>query len=64
LTGHEEIRPWGWNDHPSKTIKRVGEGVIFGEPIDFQQDKDITHIESPSSTMILLIRKLLEMKLI
>jgi hypothetical protein len=40
---------------PSKVVNKVGEGVSSGEPIAFQQDKDMTHIEAPSSTMVLLI---------
>jgi hypothetical protein len=56
LTEQEEIRPWGQNDRPSKSVKRVGEGVSSGEPIDFQQDKEITHVNSRSLTMVLLIR--------
>jgi hypothetical protein len=56
LTRKEEIRPWGQNDHPWKVVKRVREGVSYGEPIAFQQDKNITHVKAPSSMTILLIR--------
>jgi hypothetical protein len=48
LTGQEGIIPCVQNNHSSKEIKRIGEGVSSGEPIAFQRDKDITHVEAPS----------------
>jgi hypothetical protein len=53
-TRKEEIIMCGLKDHPSKVVKRVGEGVSSREPMDFQQDKDMTHVEAPSSMMVLL----------
>jgi hypothetical protein len=36
-------------------VRKVGDGASSGEPMDFQQDKDIMHVEAPSSTTILPI---------
>jgi hypothetical protein len=56
LTGQEEMRPCGCNKFPSNAVKRFGEDVSFGELISFQHNKEITHVEAPSSTMVLLIK--------
>jgi hypothetical protein len=48
----------------SKEFKRVGEGVRSRELIAFQHDKDIMHVEVPSSTSILLTKILLQTTLI
>jgi hypothetical protein len=39
----------------SNVVNKVGEGVSSGEPIAFQQDRDMTHVEAPSSMMVLLM---------
>jgi hypothetical protein len=43
------------SDHPSNVVKRVGNRVSSGDPIAFQQDNDITHVEVPSSMTVLPI---------
>ena len=47
------MRPWGWKPLPSKAFRVVGDVTILGEPIDFQQDRDKTQVEAPSSKTIL-----------
>jgi len=53
--GKYEMRPCGLNDIPLNEVKRAREGVSSREPKYFQQDKDITYVEAPSSTTIFLI---------
>jgi hypothetical protein len=54
-TGKEEIIPCNLKDPPSNVVNKVEEGVRSGELMDFQQDRDMTHVEAPSSTTFLLI---------
>lgn len=44
--------PYGKKDRPSKDVRMVGDGVMGGEPRDFQQDMEITDVIDPSSTTI------------
>jgi hypothetical protein len=60
VIGHEGIRPCGRNERSLKAIKNVGEGVSSGELMAFHHDKDITHVEAPSSTTILFTKRLLQ----
>ena len=47
------MRPWVWKPHPSKDLRVIGDVTSSGEPIAFQQDKDKTEVEAPSSKTIL-----------
>ena len=47
------MRPWGWKPHPSKDFRVVGDVTSLGEPIAFQQDRDKTEVEAPSSKIVL-----------
>jgi hypothetical protein len=54
-TRKEKISPCGLNNHRSNVVNKVGEGERSGEPIVFQQDRDMTNFKDPSSTTVLLI---------
>ena len=47
------MRPWGWKPHPSKAFRVIGDVTSSREPIDFQQDRDKTEVEDPSSKTVL-----------
>ena len=52
-TERDVMRPWGWKPHPLKAFRVVGDVKNSGEPIAFQQDKDKTEVEAPSSKTVL-----------
>ena len=45
-------RPWGWETHPSKYFKVVGDFITLGEPMALQQAIDKTEVEAPSSKTV------------
>ena len=47
------MRPWGWKPRPSKAFRVVGDVTSSGDPIAFQQDRDKTEVEAPSSKTVL-----------
>jgi hypothetical protein len=44
--------PCGWNEQPSKAVRRVGDRDKMGWPMAFQHANEITHVEVPSSTTV------------
>ena len=48
------MRPWGWKPHPSKVFRVIGDVTSLVEPISFQQDRDKTEVEAPSSKTVLM----------
>ena len=42
----------GLRECPLNVAKRVGEGTGEGDPMAFQLDIDITHVEAPSSITV------------
>ena len=52
-TARDDMRPWGWKPHPSKAFRVVGDVTSSGELIAFQQNRDKTEAEAPSSKIVL-----------
>ncbi len=54
--GKAGIIPCGLQECPSNAVRRVGEGTTKGDPMAFEKDIDMTHVEAPSS---IIVRKIL-----
>ena len=51
-TAREDMRPWGWKPRLSKALRVAGNVTRLGEPRDFQEDRDKTEVEAPSSSTV------------
>jgi hypothetical protein len=52
VTGNDGRTSYGLKPEPLKAHKVFCDSVNGGEPIAFQQEKDITHVEAPSSITV------------